>query len=251
MIKIENLCAGYGGLDIITEISASAKRGSLIALVGPNGCGKSTLIKTLAGIIAPSTGEIHIGGKALRDMPARNRAKMLSYLSQTRFAAPGMSGRDVVTLGRAPHRGRLGKLSHEGHAAVNRAMDTTHSRQFHSRLFSGLSGGEQARILLARALAVEAPILLADEPIAALDPFYQITMMEQLKHAASNNHVVIAALHDLALAHQFADQVWVMNSGHLVANDAPRKALSADILGSVFGISPPKGGFQPVRLKET
>ena len=117
-----------------------------------------------------------------------------------------------------------------------------------ARRFDSLSGGEQARVLLARALAVGAPVLLADEPIAALDPFYQITMMEILKAEAKAGQLVICALHDLSLAAGFADRIWVMNEGRIVQNGTPAKTLSAKTLKTVFGIKAPKGGFSGVSL---
>ena len=248
MISFQNLSAGYGKCDVLQSISGAAKSGEFIALIGPNGCGKSTLLKTLSGIIKPSSGEVNIKGVALSNMPLKTRARSIAYLAQSREALPAMTVREVVELGRAPYRGGLGKISSGGKSAIKDAITKTQSEAFIDRRFDSLSGGEQARVLLARALAVEAPVLLADEPIAALDPFYQLSMMEILKAEAQSGKTVIAALHDLSLAAQFATRIWVMHQGKIVTDAAPLEALSDATLAKVFGIRAPVGGFQPVRL---
>ena len=248
MISFENLRAGYGTCDVLQSLSASAKAGEFIALIGSNGCGKSTLLKTLCGLIKPSNGEVTIDGGALSNMPLKKRARAIAYLAQSREALPAMRVKDVIELGRAPYRGSLGKISESGHSAMQDAITRTQSESFTERRFDSLSGGEQARVLLARALAVEAPVLLADEPIAALDPFYQLSMMEILKAEAKSGRTVITALHDLPLAARFATRIWVMHEGKIVTDAAPKDALSDATLAKVFGIRAPVGGFQPVRL---
>ena len=248
MIKFENLSAGYGPCDVVQSVSAKANPGELIALIGPNGCGKSTLLKTLCGIISPTSGEIKVGDKNLSDQSLKIRARQISYLAQSREALPSMSVEEVVRLGRAPYRGSLGKISSDGGAAIASALTRTQSDAFKTRRFDSLSGGEQARVLLARALSVEAPVLLADEPIAALDPFYQLSMMEILKGEASSGKTVITALHDLSLASQFADRIWMMYQGKIIADGTPEQVLNAENLKTVFGLKLPKGGFKTLEL---
>lgn len=248
MIAFKNLSAGYGPCDVLQSVSAIANRGELIALIGPNGCGKSTLLKTLCGIISPSSGSLKLGDTSLSEMPLKARARSIAYLAQSREAMPSMTIEDVVRLGRAPYRGALGKISTGGEAAIASALSRTQSNILHSRRFDSLSGGEQARILLARALAVEAPVLLADEPIAALDPFYQLSMMEILKAEATSGKAVITALHDLSLAAQFANRIWIMHQGKIIADGPPEAVLTDENLKTVFGIKYPKGGFKPLEL---
>lgn len=243
MIRIDNLSAGYGSGNIINGISASADAGQLIVLLGPNGCGKSTLIKTLIGVLNRSSGDIFINGTDIKTWSNRERARQIAYLSQARTTLSGMSVHDVVELGRAPHRGRLGKISSDGQAAIKAAILKADIQDYKDRLVSELSGGEQARVLLARALAVDTPVLLADEPTAALDPFYQITMMQTLKAEAGNGKLVIVALHDLALAYHYADQIWMIKDGCLVQTGAPKDVLIDNVLSDVFGIHVPKDGF--------
>ena len=248
MIKFENLSSGYGPCDVVQSVSAKANPGELIALIGPNGCGKSTLLKTLCGIITPTSGTIKIGGQNLSNLSLKIRARQISYLAQSREALPSMCVEEVVRLGRAPYRGNLGKISPEGQASIASSLSRTQSDVFKSRRFDSLSGGEQARVLLARALTVEASTLLADEPIAALDPFYQLSMMEILKAEATSGKTVITALHDLSLAAQFADRIWMMNQGKIIANGSPEDVLNAENLKTVFGIKLPKGGFKALEL---
>jgi len=154
MIKFEALSSGYGPCDVLQCISAMAQPGELIALIGPNGCGKSTLLKTLCGIISPSSGHITVNDKSLEDLSLKLRARQIAYLAQSREALPSMSVKEVVRLGRAPYRGGLGKISPEGETAIASALSRTQSDVFKTRRFDSLSGGEQARVLLARVLAV-------------------------------------------------------------------------------------------------
>lgn len=251
MIKLENIRAGYGSKTILKGVSAEAKPGEFIALLGPNGSGKSTLIKTICGLIKQMQGQAAWQDKDFAGLHPRERARLISYLSQHREAAPGMRVLDIVALGRAPFRGALGRISDDGHEAIETACERARITDFMDRTYESLSGGEQARVLLARALAVGAPVLLLDEPIAALDPFYQLTMMDILKEEANSGRVVIAALHDLALAQQFADVIWVMQAGQLVANDKPDNIMTSNIYREVFGVNPPKGGFPVLTLSET
>ncbi len=248
MISFDNLSAGYGSRDVLQGVSAKADAGDFIALLGPNGSGKSTLLKTLTGIISPASGHITMQGQDLSTLKLKTRARNIAYLAQSREAAPAMTVNDVVRLGRAPYRGALGRISEDGEAAIHSSLARTQSTDFIDRRFDSLSGGEQARVLLARALAVGAPVLLADEPIAALDPFYQLTMMEILKAEAASGKTVIAALHDLPLAAQFASRVWIMQEGKIVANGPPVTALTDKVLKYVFNIKAPKGGFKALEL---
>jgi len=235
-LSISNLDARYGKSPVIKNLSAQADTGDLIGLVGPNGSGKSCLLKTIAGLIKSSSGHIELGGQKLAGLPIKTRAKQIAYLAQDRHAAWPLPVRDLVALGRAPWRGTLGKISPAGEAAIDAALQAAHCDDLKNRRFDRLSGGEQARVHLARALAVDAPLLLADEPIAALDPYYQLSIMDTLSMQAQSGKTVIASLHDLALAKQFCTRVWVLQEGKLVSNAKPDKALNKTILSQVFGV---------------
>ncbi len=158
-LTIKNLSAGYGKTVITKYLNAQAQAGDFIGLVGPNGAGKSCLLKTIAGLLKPSAGNIDLGGKTLNAMPPKMRAKQISYLAQTRSAAWPLPVRELVALGRAPHRGPLGKLNKDDEEAIDQALSSARCESLQDRLFSQLSGGEQARVYLARALAVNASLL--------------------------------------------------------------------------------------------
>ena len=231
-MELRDISVSYGALCAVKNVSASAASGKLIALLGPNGSGKSSLIKALAGVI-PYTGDVKLSAPTSN---RKARARQIAYLAQARIGPPLMPVRDVVALGRVPHLGRLSKLSAADDAIVETVMTHLNLRRFDGRKFGELSGGEQARVLLGRALAVQAQVLLADEPIAALDPAFQLQILQTLKDTAEGGATVITALHDLSLAEIFADEIWVMSEGHLVAQGEAKTALSDKVLKDVFGV---------------
>jgi len=246
-LVIENLSAGYGKTSVLSEINAVAKSGKLIGLVGPNGSGKSCLLKTIAGLITPNTGMVNLSSQSVHALVPRARAQQIAWLAQDRSAAWALSVRELVSLGRAPYRGRLGTLSDDDNAMVDQALISAHCADLQNRQFDQLSGGEQARVLLARALAVGAPVLLADEPTASLDPYFQISIMQSLQNEARNGNTVIASLHDLSLAKQFCERIWVMSDGQLIANDKAEVALNNVVLAEVFKIKNQNGQITRVQ----
>ena len=246
-LVIENVSAGYGKNPVLRDITASTKPGELIGLVGPNGSGKSCLLKTIAGLITPNTGMVRLSSRSVHALAPRVRAQQIAWLAQDRSAAWALSVRELVSLGRAPYRGRLGTLSDDDNAMVDQALISAHCADLQNRQFDQLSGGEQARVLLARALAVGAPVLLADEPTASLDPYFQISIMQSLQNEARNGNTVIASLHDLSLAKQFCDKIWVMSEGQLIANDKAEVALNNVVLAEVFKIKNQNGQITRVQ----
>ena len=231
MIELRNISVQYGQTPAVHEVSAHAKPGEFIALVGPNGSGKSSLIKAAAGLL-PHTGTT--------SLPQKHgaRARAMSYLAQNSTAPDQRKVKDIIALGRTPYLGLLSKLSDADKAGIQSAAKACEIEPLLERAFGTLSGGEKMRVHLGRALATQAPILLADEPITALDPYYQISAMKILREAADTGTTIIAALHDLTYAKRFADRIWVMQNGKLVADTTAVDALSADILREVFRITP-------------
>jgi iron complex transport system ATP-binding protein len=234
-LAASNVTVCIGAKAIVREASLVLNAGELVALVGPNGAGKTTLMRALAGLI-PALGSIMLQGKPLGTLTPRERARMVSYLPQGHIFHWPMSVESIVMLGRAPHGDAFSGASPDDRAAVAQAMATTETQIFAERAVTTLSGGEKARVALARALATRAPVLLADEPTAALDPRHQLVVMELLRNAAANGNAILAIMHDLTLAARFADRVLVMNEGRIVAAGTPAEALAPERLAAVFGI---------------
>jgi len=230
-----NVTVRIGAKEIVRDASLSLNAGELVALVGPNGAGKTTLVRALAGLV-PAQGAITLQDKSLDALSPRARARAVAYLPQGHVFHWRMSVESIVMLGRAPHGDPFSSNSPADRAAVTQAMATTETQVFAESPVTTLSGGEKARVALARALATQAPVLLADEPTAALDPRHQLVVMELLRHAARSGNAILAIMHDLTLAARFADRVLVMNEGRIVAEGTPAEALAPERLAAVFGI---------------
>ncbi len=236
MIELVNISAGYGKSPVVQNISVKAGAGEFIGVVGPNGSGKSTLLKSMAGLLPLQTGEVLWDDKPLAAVDTKERARTIAYLDQARDTQSTLSVRRVVELGRAPYRGELGRLSPEGKMAVDTALEKTRSDRIASRKFNQLSGGEQSRVLLARALSVTAKGLIADEPLTGLDPEYQFLILDCLKNESRRGQLVVTSIQDLRLARQYFDRLWIMNTGSLVADGTPQQVLKSDILKDVFRV---------------
>ena len=237
MLAAQQLEVTLAGRSVLHDVSLSLPSGQLVALVGPNGAGKTTLLRALAGLVS-STGTIVVGGDHLSSLSLRERAKRFGYLPQGHLVHWPLPAKDVVALGRYPHGATdPARLSPRDEQAVLRAMRATNVVEFSERPVTELSGGERSRVALARVLAVEAPIVLADEPTASLDPRYQIDVMINLRGAADRGVLVVVVTHDLGLAARFADTILVLSDGRLVAQGKPAQALSEQVMADVFRIS--------------
>lgn len=235
-LALEGVSVRLAGRPIVHDVSLSLPRGCLVALVGPNGAGKTTLLKAIAGLL-PNEGVIRLGDQPVSGLSIRERATRMAYLPQGHIVHWPLPARDVVALGRYPHGATdPARLNEKDREAVMRAMSSADVTALADRRVTELSGGERSRVALARVLAVEAPVVLADEPIASLDPHYQIEVMKLLRRVADAGTLVVVVTHDLGLTARFADQVMVLSQGRLAANGSPQEALTDAVLADVFRI---------------
>ena len=244
LVTAQGLTVKLAGRLVLRDVSLSLSPGHLVALVGPNGAGKTTLLRALAGLV-PSSGVVHVRGDALSSLSSRERARQFAYLPQGHLVHWPLPARDIVALGRYPHGATdPARLTAKDAEAVLRAMQAADVMEFSERRVTELSGGERSRVALARVLAVEAPVILADEPTSSLDPRHQLDVMKTLRAAADKGALVIVVTHDIGLAARFADTVLVLSDGRLVSQGVPAEALSEQVMAEVFRISAYRADYQ-------
>lgn len=235
-LKAQGIRVRLGEKQVLQGVDAGFAPGKVTAVVGPNGAGKSTLMECLAGLRRPEAGEVFLDQARLLGLAPRERAKRIAFLPQSAEVAWAVDVRTFVGLGRTAHVGAFG-LGSEDHQAVDAAMAAAGVDHFARRVVTTLSGGERARVLIARALAGDPRWLLADEPLAGLDPGHVIDAGDLFRRLAhSDGRGVIVTLHDLAAALKMADRVIVVAAGRVLADDAPQAALTPDVLRSAYGV---------------
>ena len=235
LFSLENIAYQLGDKKILEGISATIATGEFVGLIGPNGAGKSTLLRIAAGLQAPTTGVCKISGAPLGSLPHAERARRVSYLPQTREVAWAISAREIVALGRFAWGAPLHETPEDA-AAVTQALNETGAAGFADRLAHTLSGGELARVHLARLLAGHTPVILADEPVAALDPAHQLSVMKLLRAKADEGRAIIAALHELPLAARYCSRLIVLQEGKIAADGSPDDILNDELMQAVFGV---------------
>lgn len=221
---------------LLQAVDLELQAGELVGLIGPNGAGKSTLLKILAGLQTPHSGSVKFQNQALTQLPAKTRSQKLAWLAQGGTIHWPLSVERLVALGRLPHLAAWQSISPSDQAAIEQALQQTRIAHLRTRDATTLSGGERTRVLLARALAAEPIVLLADEPIAALDPGYQLQTLELLRAFSQEKRACIVVLHELSLAARYCDRLYLLDKGCVVDSGSVTKVLSVENLKTVYHI---------------
>ena len=234
-LAAEGLRLQIGPSTILDGVDAAFSPGQVTAVIGPNGAGKSSLLTALAGLKSVTAGRVTLDSHDVAGLPARDRAKRIAYLPQIPEIAWAIDVQTFVGLGRIPYQAGFG-VDQEGATAVAAALDATQTHTLMNRDVTTLSGGERARVLIARALAGAPEWLLADEPLTALDPGYQIDVADILKRLAREGRGVVVTLHDLGFAARLADRVIVLSSGQILVDGPANSVLTTDVIAAAYGV---------------
>lgn len=236
VLEARGLCHSAAGELLVEDAGFRIEPGKLTMLIGPNGSGKTTLLRLALGLLKPDSGSATIDGIDVSTLPPAARARKVAYLPQARPLAWPMPVRDVIALGRFAHGAAPERLAAGDAEAIERAIAACRLEGFEQRAADTLSGGEQARMHLARAIASETPLLVADEPVAALDPRYQHEVARLFVEAARSGRGVLTVVHDLALAARYAERLIWMKAGRIVADGSTAETMTTQRLREVFAV---------------
>ena len=260
-LGLQGLTIGYGQREVLRDVDLTLRQGEILTLVGPNGAGKSTLIRTLCGQLAPLGGRIYMGGSymgtpergdsgtakgkgdgsaSLRDLTSMStmeiaRSAAVVFTEQVR--PEHMTCREVVEAGRYPYTGAMGKLRPKDHIAVDRSMKRMHVEDLAERRFDAISDGQRQRVLIARAMAQDTPILMLDEPTSYLDIRYKAELMDALRELSAEGHAVLMSLHEVDLALEVSDRILCVREGQRPFCGTPRQVLESHVLRELFGLT--------------
>lgn len=223
-------------ISILDAIEFQIEAGELVGLIGPNGAGKSSLLRLLTGIETPDRGDILLNGQPLADISPQQRACILGYLAQGAQAYWPFSVEKVIGLGRIPYQKWWQQSNAEDQLKIDQALQMTETLAYRNRIVTTLSGGEQTLVMLARILATENQLILADEPVAALDPYHQLHVMEILRQHASGQSAAVVVLHDLSLAARFCDRLYLLSHGKLDCCGSVTEVLTGENIARVYGV---------------
>lgn len=236
-LKLDKLSCGYPSRTVLQNVTLIAEPGKMLVLLGANGAGKTTLFRTISGQLSPLSGTIHLGQHQLSSLSHRERVREMAVMPQSESRDWPLSVEEAVRLGRAPHRGWLFPLTSNDYQIVEQALQRTSLIELRNRPISELSGGEWRRVILARALAQEAQVLVLDEPTAGLDLKYQQEVLHLIQSITHEQQLTtILSLHDLNLAALFADEIALLADGGLLAVGSPEEVLSEEFIEQTFGI---------------
>ncbi|MFW5940132.1 MAG: ATP-binding cassette domain-containing protein [Halolamina sp.] len=236
ILSIADLSVTLGNTEVLDGVSLDVNRGELVGLVGPNGAGKTTLLRVARGTLEPDAGEVRVGGDAVDTLSARAMGRRVATVPQDTAVSFTFSVREIVEMGRTPHVPRFGAMDEADHAAVERAMARTEVAEFADRPVTDVSGGERSRVLLARALAQETPLLFLDEPTASLDPNHRLRTFECVAELVGDGRAAVAAIHDLDTAARYCDRIVVVADGGVLADGSPESVLTSPILRKAFDV---------------
>jgi iron complex transport system ATP-binding protein len=237
ILEARAVSAGYPGRPVLSEVDVALSAGEITAVIGPNGAGKSTLVRVLAGTLAPRAGGVFLAGRLLEQLSRREAAQRIAVVPQENEVAFGFSVRQVVMMGRAPHQSGLLLARPEDHTAVRRALARCDLEALAERPVSELSGGERRRVVIARALAQSADVLLLDEPTAHLDLRHAVGLYQMAREEAAERRVAcLAVMHDLTAAMRWADRAILLVDGAVRASGPVREVLDPVLLEPAFGV---------------
>lgn len=240
-IDAKSVSVRLGAITALDGVDFHAATGEMIGLIGPNGSGKTTLLRVIANLLRPDRGEVLYAGQTAATIGTSELSRRIAYLAQGGEVHWPMRVEALIGLGRLPHRKQFGRLSTVDQVAIDRAMQAADVHTLRQRTMNNLSGGERMRVLLARALAVEGELLLADEPVAALDPLHQLEVMELLRRKTAAGGGVVVVLHDLSLAARYCDRLVLLSNGRVLAAGLPADVLTDENLAAAFGVNVIRG----------
>ena len=233
IVDVSALNVVLGGNHILNDITLDTSQNRFIGVIGPNGSGKSTLLKCIYRVLHPTSGEVRLDEKPLSSIPIRESAKLVSVVAQHNYYNFEFSVEEVVLMGRAPYKRALERDNAEDYRIVKESLAEVGMTDFAQRDFSTLSGGEQQRVILARALAQQTPCLILDEPTNHLDIKYQLQLLDIVK---SLNRTILSAIHDLNIAAMYCDWLYVMKAGRIVAQGSPGDILTSELIRDVYEV---------------
>ena len=236
-LSLKNLAVGYNGRALIKNIEIGVRRGEIVTLVGPNGSGKSTILKSIAKQLAPVAGRVELEGRGLEGYIPSELAKKMAVMLTGQMQPELMTCRDIASMGRYPYTGRLGILSEEDEALVEKALACVHAQSFADRPFDAVSDGERQRVLLARAICQEPEIIILDEPTSYLDIRHKLELLSILRSMAKKQGItVVMSLHEIDLAMKISDRVICVGGEEILACGAPEDVLTEDVIRELYGL---------------
>jgi len=237
MLSIRSISVNYGETEIIRDVSFNVESGEVVSLIGPNGAGKTTMIRAISGVIPLRSGSVHVVSGDLSALSITQRARLLAVVPQARRLPPAYSVQQAVLMGRTPYLGWLGNPSKNDYEKVKWALDRTQITELTERRVEELSGGEQQLVLVARALAQDAPVVLLDEPTAHLDLQHQATILDLVRTLAQErNLAVLMSMHDLNLVSLYSDRIALIGDGCLHAFGTPKEVLNPQLLSDIYQV---------------